>query len=122
MKPYLFSVLILSVTTRCDKDKVIRTSEEEHIHELAYSEDYTYSAGFNHEIYEPGSLYYENTVSIRPLTKRDNVWIELNINEKNEARLWSDKSIRLTLALLIRMSGIKEKKSNGPRKLLTFRF
>lgn len=92
MKHFMFAVLLLVVTTSCDKDKVIRTPEEEHILELAYSEDYTYPAGFYHEINEAGSPYYENTVSIRPLSERDSIWIELSTNDKTEARLWSDKS------------------------------
>ena len=92
MKPFLFSVLVLVFTISCDKDKVIRTFEEEQILELAYSEDYTYPAGFYHEINDAGSPYYENSVSIRPLSERDHIWIELSTNDKNEARLWSDKS------------------------------
>lgn len=92
MKSFLFAVLLLIVTTSCDKDKVIRTPEEEQILELAYSEDYTFPAGFYHEIIEAGSPYYENTVSIRPLSERDHIWIELSTNDKTEARLWSDKS------------------------------
>lgn len=92
MRPFLFAVLLLVVTTSCDKDKIIRTPEEEQILELAYSEDYTYPAGFYHELNEAGSPYYENTVSIRPLSERDHIWIELSTNDKTEARLWSNKS------------------------------
>jgi len=92
MKPFLFAVLLLFITTSCDKDKVIRTPEEEQILELAYSEDYTYPLGFYYEINDEGSPYYENTVSIRPLSERDHIWIELSTNDKTEARLWSDKS------------------------------
>lgn len=92
MKPFLFAVLLLVVTTNCDKDRVIRTPEEEQILELAYSEDYSYPIGFYHEINDAGSPYYENTVNIRPPSERDHIWIELSTNDKTEARLWSDKS------------------------------
>ena len=71
MKPFLFAVLLLAVTTNCDKDKVIRTPEEEQILELAYSEDYSSPIGFYHDINDAGSPYYENTVSIRPLSERE---------------------------------------------------
>lgn len=76
----------------CDKDWVIRTPEEEHILELAYSKDYSYPADFYHETHTTGSAYYENTVSIMPLNERQAIWIELNTNDRNEARIWSDKS------------------------------
>lgn len=76
----------------CDKDKVIRTPEEEHILELAYSKEYSYPLDFYHEINGTGSPYYENTVSIMPINERQDIWIELNTNDKNEARVWSDKS------------------------------
>ncbi len=87
-------MLFLLVIAGCDKekDKVIRTPEEEHILELAYSEDYTYPEGFYHEINYTGSPYYENTVSVMPVNERQDIWIELNTNDKNEAKLWSDQS------------------------------
>jgi hypothetical protein len=92
MKLCLFAVLLLIITTSCDKNKVIRTPEEEHILELAYSDDYTFPTGFYRDVVETGSIYYENTVSIKSMSERDNIWIELSTNDKNEARLWSDKS------------------------------
>jgi hypothetical protein len=92
MKNYLFAVLVAFVTISCDDDKIIRTPEEEHILALAYSEDYSYPEGFYHEVNYTGSPYYENTVSIKPVNERQDIWIELNTNDKNEARLWSDKS------------------------------
>ena len=92
MKPYLFAVLLLVLTFSCDEDKVIKTPEEEQILEVAYDADFLYPEGFYHEVIDTGSIYYENTVSIKPLTERDQVWIELNTSDKNEARIWSDKS------------------------------
>jgi hypothetical protein len=84
----LFSIIIAG----CDKDKVIRTPEEEQILELAYAKDYFYPVDFYHEINNAGSPYYENTVVIKPVNERQNIWIELNTNDKNEARQWSDES------------------------------
>jgi Mg2+ and Co2+ transporter CorA len=92
MKNCLFAVLLIVITTSCDKDKVIRTPEEDRILELAYSKDYIYPSSFYHEVNDTGSVYYENTVSIKSITDRDHIWIELNTNDKDEARLWSDKS------------------------------
>ena len=92
MKPYPLIVLLLVITISCDNDKVIRPPEEEHILELAYSTDYDFPTGFYHEVVDTGSIYYENTLSIKPISERDHVWIELSSNDRNEARLWSDRS------------------------------
>ena len=92
MKNILYALLIIFVTFGCDKDKIPRTAEEEHILELAYSKDYSYPEGFYHEVNDMGSPYYENTVSIKPINDRQDICIELNTNDKNEARVWSDKS------------------------------
>jgi hypothetical protein len=86
--------MLILVFAGCDKDKdkIIRTPEEDHILELAYSKDYTYPEGFYHEIIDTGSIYYENTVSIKPINQRPHIWIELNTNDRNEARTWSNES------------------------------
>ena len=92
MKNILYALLIIFVTFGCDKDKIPRTPEEEHILDLAYSKDYSYPEGFYHEVNDMGSPYYENTVSIKPINDRQDIWIELNTDDKNEARIWSDES------------------------------
>ena len=92
MKNLLFAGLLIFITSGCEKDKVIRTPEEDHILELAYSKDYTYPEGFYHEINNTGSPYFENTASIKPVNERQDICIELNTNERSEAKLWSDKS------------------------------
>jgi hypothetical protein len=92
IKYYPFAILVTLLTVSCDDDKIIRTPEEEHILELAYSDEYSYPDGFYHELIDTGSIYYINTVSIKPHAEREHVWIELNTNDKNEARLWSDKT------------------------------
>ena len=84
--------MIIFVTISCDKEKTTRTDDEERILELAYSKDYTYPSGFYHEVIDTGSIYYENTVTIKPINERQNIWIELNTNDKNEARTWLDES------------------------------
>ena len=92
IKYYLFTILVTLIMISCDEEKVIRTPEEEHILELAYSDEYNYPDGFYYEVIDTGSIYYINTVSIKPLSEREHIWIKLNTNDKNEARLWSDKT------------------------------
>jgi len=94
IKPFLFIILFIIVIAGCEDDKnnVIRSPEEEQILELAYDRGYNYPDGFYHEADEIGSVYYDNTLSIRPLSEREHIWIELNTDDKNEARLWSDKT------------------------------
>ena len=88
MKNYLLAIIVAFVTISCDKDMIITTPEEDHILELAYSDNYIYPEGFHHV----GSAYYVNTLSITPISEREHMWIELNTNDKDEARLWSDKT------------------------------
>jgi hypothetical protein len=92
MRKILISFFLLMTFIGCDEDKIPGTVDEEPILELAYSKDYTYPAGFYHEVIDTVSIYYENTVSIKPLYERQDIWIELNTNDKNEARKWSDES------------------------------
>jgi hypothetical protein len=92
MRKTLIFLLLLTAFISCDKDKIIRTPEEDHILELAYSDNYIYPEGFHHEVFDVGSVYYVNTLSITPISEREHVWIELNTNDKDEARLWSDKT------------------------------
>ncbi len=81
LKNLLSIMLFLLVISGCDKDKdkVIRTPEEEHILEAAYSKDFSYPVGFYHEVNDTGSPYYENTVSIKPINERQDIWIELYV-------------------------------------------
>lgn len=80
------------VIISCDDDEIQRTDEENKILEIAYNRNYIYPEGFFHETISEGSIYYENTVSIKPESERENIWIELSTNDKNEALLWSNKS------------------------------
>lgn len=56
----------------------------------AYSEDYKYPDGFYFEPIDSGSIYYVNTISIKPLDQREHTWVELCTDDINEARTWSE--------------------------------
>lgn len=90
IKPVLFAAIVIAAAS-CSIDET-RTADEEHIVDLAYSKDYTYPLDFYQEASDTGSVYYENTVSIKPIDQRQDIWIELSTNDMNEARIWSDKS------------------------------
>lgn len=94
VKPLHFIFLFTLFVAGCegDNNNIIRTPEEEQILELAYDPGYKYPDGFYHEVIETGSVYYDNTLSITPLSDREHIWIELNTDDRNEARLWSDKT------------------------------
>jgi len=59
--------------------------------ETVYDRNYKYPDGFYHEENLIGSVYYENTVSIKPINEREE-WIELHTLNKEEARNWSNLS------------------------------
>lgn len=91
MKSCQILVFAFILLTSCDKDKPIKTDEENFILELAYNNNYLYPNGFYQETNSQGSVYYENTVSIMPINQR-HIWIELSTNDKSEALLWSNNS------------------------------
>lgn len=92
MKNCQILIFVIILLTSCDKDKPIKTDDENLILELAYNNDYLYPNGFYHETNSEGSVYYENTVSITPINERQHIWIELATNDKSEALLWSNNS------------------------------
>lgn len=59
---------------------------------LVYDSSYLYPKGFYHESNLNGSVYYENTVSVKPTEERENIWIELNTDDMEQARAWSSLS------------------------------
>ena len=75
----------------CDKDENLDSVNDEFL-ELAYDKTYQYPDGFYYERNLIGYVYYENTVSIKPTNERENIWIELNTNDKEQAKTWSDLS------------------------------
>jgi hypothetical protein len=81
----------------CNKENNIqvnsnRTADENQILELAYNSNYLYPTGFYQDTILNGSTYYENTVSVKPVNERKNIWIELSTNDRGEAISWSDSS------------------------------
>jgi hypothetical protein len=56
---------------------------------LAYDQNYKYPTGFYYENDLAGSLYYVNTLSIKPITEREPPFIELHTLDKEEAKYWS---------------------------------
>ena len=95
MRHYLkILIALFLLMTGCSKPKVNqpggtnRTPEENQIVQLAYNINYFYPNGF----YKNDSGYYENTVSVTPLSQRKDIWIELSTNDRNQALAWSDSS------------------------------
>lgn len=68
-------------------------SLEEELLSLVYS-SYKWPEGFYTEQLSGGNIYYENTLSIKPLEQRNGIWKELSTNDKNIAKQWSDSSAR----------------------------
>ena len=66
-------------------------SLEEELLSLVYS-SYKWPEGFYTEQLSGGDIYYENTVSTKPLEQRNGIWIELSTNDKDTAKKWSDLS------------------------------
>lgn len=92
MKKYLLFLFGFTFFISCDIDDTINCSPDDKFIELAYDKSYQYPDGFYHENNLIGNVYYENTVSIKPINERDHIWIELNTNEKEQAKTWSDLS------------------------------
>jgi hypothetical protein len=89
MKTFSFILIILLLIFGCDRDKESYDISNP-ILVMAYSDDYFYPAGFFYEIIDSGSIYYVNTVSIKPLNDREDIWIDLSCDNIDLARLWSE--------------------------------
>lgn len=92
MKKGIFISLITIVIWGCEnKDNSFSnlTTEDREIVEKAYSKTYMYPAGFKSQQNLDGSLYYENTISIR---SSQNSRIDLSTNDKQQAKDWSETS------------------------------
>ena len=88
MRTQIFSIVIILSLVGCeDEDDYGLSMEDRDIMEKAYSETYTYPDGFYFEENLDGSVYYENTVSIRT---SESSWIELHTNDKQQAKEWSE--------------------------------
>lgn len=95
--PYFHSngnlMLLTSSTSSCHNGdeipKINLTTKDREIIGKAYSKTYMFPDNFNYEKNLDGSLYYENTISIRT---SKNTWVELDTNEKRQAKEWSEIS------------------------------
>lgn len=92
MQVYFFMVIGCVFFITCDVNRSSLSPEDEKLLELAYDRDYQYPVGFYYEKNLTGSVYYENTVSVKPISDREHIWIELHTSEFDEARKWSDLS------------------------------
>lgn len=92
MRKYILALIGLAFLISCEKDKAIYSIPDNRLLNFAYDNDYQYPDGFFHEVNLIGSVYYENTVSIKPMNERKRIWIELNTNDKEQAKTWSNLS------------------------------
>jgi hypothetical protein len=92
MKYLLIAISGILLTTGCQKPVVNLSPGDQQIINTAYTTNYVYPEGFYHEIIDTGSVYYENTLSITPVNQRQDIWIELSTNDRDQARTWSDLS------------------------------
>ena len=92
MRKYILLFIGFTFFISCDKDDTIGSTPDDRFLELAYDKSYQYPDGFYHETNLIGYIYYENTVSIKPTNERENIWIELNTNDKEQAKTWSNLS------------------------------
>lgn len=84
-------VLICCLFISCESELNLPTSQVDII-ELAYDNTYEYPDGFFYEMNLVGSLYYENTISVVAPADRGNIWIDLDTNDRDQARSWSQLS------------------------------
>jgi len=96
MKKYLITLFIPFIFIAfsfCEKSlnapEIIISNNE--LYNLAYSA-YKWPENFYQEDSLEGSLYYENTISIKPIDQRGNVWNQLCTNDIDTARHWSELS------------------------------
>src|SRR6266446_7909691 len=61
------------------------------IFQAVYS-SYKFPKGFYEEDLQGGAIYYENSVSIKPLSQRQPHWFELSTNDRDQAFAWSESS------------------------------
>ena len=100
MKNAILFILVFLSLEACEECNLLNHTEEDilasfsdaELIELTYSTEYYYPEGFYHETDLSGSVYYENTVSVKPADERESVWIELHTTEKSQARQWSNLS------------------------------
>jgi len=82
------SILFIS----CEKNDPTELVPPNELLRFAYDKNYKYPDGFYYEKDLSGTVYYENTISIKSIPEGEYVWIELNTTDKEEAKNWSDLS------------------------------
>jgi hypothetical protein len=87
---YLISLLLISFSCSENLTEPVNITDDE-LYNLAYS-NWKWPENFYSEDSLEGSIYYENTVSIKPLTERENIWIQLCTDNIDTARKWSELS------------------------------
>lgn len=92
LQKYLFLFLAFLLIISCDPNDPENSTPVNRLLELAYDNSYQYPEGFYHESNLNTSVYYENTVSIKPMNEREHIWIELNTDAREQARTWSNLS------------------------------
>jgi len=92
VRKYLLLIIGFSIFISCDEEEPVDSAINDKFIELAYDKSYQYPEGFYYEKNLTGYVYYENTVSIKPADERKHIWIELNTNDKEQAKIWSDLS------------------------------
>jgi hypothetical protein len=89
MKTFSFTLMILLLLIGCTRDKESYDTSNP-ILVMIYSNSYYYPEGFFHELIDSGSVYYVNTVSIKPVDSREDIWINLSCDNIDQARIWSE--------------------------------
>jgi len=70
MKTFSFTLAILLLLLGCNRDEESYDTSNP-ILVLIYLNNYYYLVGFFHELIDSGYIYYENTVSIKPVDVRE---------------------------------------------------
>ncbi len=91
MRKFLLVFIGILFFISCDDDDNFHPADARFLN-LAYDKNYQYPEGFYSENSIAVPVYYENTVSIKPVNERESIWIELNTNDKEQAKTWSDLS------------------------------
>jgi hypothetical protein len=89
MKQLFLLVCLCYIVTSCEIQKDSYDTSNP-ILVKAYSKNYKYPDTFYFESIDSGSIYYVNTISIKPLEQRYINWVELCTDNMNEARTWSE--------------------------------
>ncbi len=82
--------VIVSVIS-CESDSVEPVEYDKELMDFAYN-GLQFPKGFYMEDLQGGNIYYENTISIKPLGQRNSGWSQLSASEIDTARKYSELS------------------------------